>query len=434
MSRKILCWTIVVSLGGLLFGLDCAVISGAEQAIQKLWNLSNAMHGFAISSFLIGTIIGAAAGNIPSNIWGRKPTLIIIGILFFISSLGSALASHVTVFILYRIIGGLSIGASSVVAPVYIAEIAPAPKRGQMVMFFQLSIVSGILLAYFTNYELNKLFPATEAWRWMLGIVAFPALVFIFGLFFIPESPRWLIIYKNNILKAQHILKQINENFLEEVNLIKNSASAAQIKTAFFQRKYMYPILLSFLIAFFNQLSGINAVIYYAPRIFEYAHFGKDSALFISVGIGVVNILSTILGWYLIDRFGRKFLMYLGSIGYIISLIAITFCFIYESYNFVPYLIYLFILSHAVGQGSVIWVFISEIFPNAVRAQGSSWGCMIHWVFDTLITFSFPILAVQFGPAVIFGFFAVMMVGQLIFVWKLMPETKGVSLEDLSRN
>ena len=177
MSRKILCWTIVVSLGGLLFGLDCAVISGAEQAIQKLWNLSNAMHGFAISSFLIGTIIGAAAGNIPSNIWGRKPTLIIIGILFFISSLGSALASHVTVFILYRIIGGLSIGASSVVAPVYIAEIAPAPKRGQMVMFFQLSIVSGILLAYFTNYELNKLFPATEAWRWMLGIVAFPALV-----------------------------------------------------------------------------------------------------------------------------------------------------------------------------------------------------------------------------------------------------------------
>ncbi len=434
MSKKVLLWTIIVSLGGLLFGLDCAVISGAEQAIQQLWSLSPTMHGFTITSFLIGTIIGAGAGNIPSNSWGRKPTLIIIGWLFFISSLGSALASNVTIFIIFRIIGGLSIGASSVVAPVYIAEIAPTEKRGQMVMFFQLSIVSGILLAYFTNYEINGLFSQEQAWRWMLGIVAFPALIFIVGLFFIPESPRWLIIYKNNIEKAQTILKQISTNFHNDIILIKNSANSTQIKTSFFQKKYVYPIMLSFLMAFFNQLSGINAVIYYAPRIFEYAHFGKDSSLFISVGIGTVNILSTILGWYLIDRFGRKFLMYVGSFGYIISLIAISLCFVYKSYYFVPYLVYFFILSHAVGQGSVIWVFISEIFPNAVRAQGTSWGCMIHWVFDTIITFCFPIVAVKFGAALIFGFFAFMMVGQLIFVWKLMPETKGISLEELSKN
>ncbi|MDI9336836.1 MAG: sugar porter family MFS transporter [Alphaproteobacteria bacterium] len=428
MSQKIWFWSLCISMGGLLFGLDCAVISGAEMTIQNLWQLSPQMHGRAISSALMGTIVGAAFGNIPSNRLGRKKTLFLVGILFFVTSIGAALAWNVYVFILFRFLGGIAIGASSVVAPVYISEIAPAKHRGKMVMAFQINIVAGILLAYLTNYLID-LYITQAGWRWMLGIVALPSLLFSVGLIFVPESPRWLILYQHNSDAAKKILACIEDNVEQAIENIKKSVQNNMSHTKFFQKKYFTPIFLSFLIAFFNQVSGINAVIYYAPRIFQMTGLGSSSALLSTIGIGVVNFISTILGWYLIDRYGRRFLMYIGSFGYIISLGMITYCFYNQQFTLVPTFIYIFILSHAIGQGAVIWVFIAEIFPNEIRSQGMSWGCMVHWIFATLISDQFTNITHHFGATSIFGFFAFMMILQLLFVWKLMPETKGVSLE-----
>ena len=432
MKNKIIFWSITVALGGLLFGLDTAVISGAEQKIESLWNLSPNLHALAISSALIGTIFGAGLGNYPSDLIGRKKTLTIIGILFFISAIGSGIANNVYTFIIFRLIGGLSIGASSVVAPVYISEIAPAKHRGKMTMAFQINIVAGILIAYFTNYLISSLHIEND-WRWMLGIVAIPSLLFIIFLQFTPESPRWLILYKNNIKEAQKILALTEENVQDAVKNILDSATENQSSERLFTAKYAFPLLLAFLLAFFNQFSGINAVIYYAPRIFAQTGLGEESALLSTTGIGIVNLISTFIGWSLIDKFGRKKLMYMGSIGYIISLATIAIAFYTKTFFIVPTFIYIFILSHAIGQGAVIWVFIAEIFPSAVRAKGMSWGCLTHWVFAALITYIFPIINESVGGATIFAFFSFMMVFQLIFVWKLMPETKGVSLEELQK-
>ncbi len=430
MNNKLILWSITVGLGGLLFGMDTAVISGAEQDIQKLWNLDNWQHGLAIAMALYGTVVGAAFGGIPADRFGRKKTLLWIGILFFFSAIGTALANDVNLFMIFRFIGGLSIGASSVVAPVYISEIAPAKYRGRMVISFQMNIVFGILLAYVSNYLLEG---GADDWRWMLGIVAIPALVFSIMMLFTPETPRWLLLNKGDEAGARTVLSITEENIDQAVKEIKESASKTEIKETFFDRKYSFPILLAFLFAFFNQASGINAVIYYAPRIFEMTGLGKESAMISTTGIGVFNLIFTVMGWFLIDRFGRKILMYIGSIGYIVSLALIALAFYNESYAYVPFYVFAFIGAHAIGQGSVIWVFISEIFPNSVRASGMAWGSLTHWVFAAIITNIFPILADKFGGFPIFAFFSFMMVLQLLYVKFLMPETKGVSLEDLQK-
>ncbi len=430
MNNKLILWSITVGLAGFLFGLDVAVISGAEKAIQQLWGLSDWLHGTAIAMALYGTAFGAAFGNYPANKIGRKKTLIWVGVLFFVSSIGAALAPDVYSFMFFRFLSGLSIGASSVVAPLYIAEIAPPKNRGRMVISFQVNIVSGILIAYLSNYLLHGI-GGDNDWRWMLGIVAIPSLIFSVLMVMVPETPRWLVLYKKDDEAAKKVLAITNQDSAAVINDIKNSVTS--LKEKLFNKKYYKPLLLAFLLAFFNQLSGINAIIYFAPKVFEMAGIGRDVALLSSVGIGMVNLLFTMVGWYLIDRFGRRTLMFIGSIGYIISLALIAYSFYSEAHQFITYYVFLFIASHAIGQGAVIWVFISEIFPNAVRAAGTSFGSLTHWVFAAIVAQVFPFFSNKYGGAEIFAFFCCMMVLQLIFVWKLMPETKGMSLEEMDK-
>jgi MFS transporter, SP family, arabinose:H+ symporter len=428
MNKKLVFWSVTVALGGLLFGMDVANISGAEQRIQKLWNLSDWMHGTAIAMALYGTILGAAGGGIPANKFGRKKTLILIGIIFFVSAVGSALANDVYTFMAFRFLGGLSIGASSVVAPVYISEIAPPQHRGKMGIAFQINVVSGILLAYLVNYLLQGV-GGDNDWRYMLGLIAIPSLIFSVMMLFTPESPRWLLLNKNDEQGARIIFEASGANADELIHEIKNTITPK--KESLFSGKFSKPLILAFLLALFNQLSGINAIIYFAPRVFEMAGLGKDAAFLSSTGIGIVNFLFTILGWYLIDRSGRRTLMYIGSVGYIVSLTLMALAFAGIINGGITIFVFLFIAAHAIGQGSVIWVFLSEIFPNSVRASGTSFGCLTHWFFAAVISQTFPFFAGSIGGASIFGFFAVMMVLQLLFVWKMMPETKGVALEDM---
>jgi SP family arabinose:H+ symporter-like MFS transporter len=431
--NKVFFWSITVALGGFLFGLDTAVISGCEGAIQTLWGLSDAMTGQLVAMALYGTVVGAIFGGIPSENIGRKRTLFWVAVVYLASSLGAALAPEVYSLMVFRFLGGLAIGASSVVAPMYITEIAPAEKRGQLTAMFQFNIVFGILIAYLSNWLIGTDDPGN--WRWMLGVVAIPSLLFVILILYVPESPRWQVLKKGNLTDALNTLRLINpataEQSLSEIRASQQSHSQQSSLQDFFSGKYRLPILLAFLFAFFNQVSGINAVIYYAPRIFEDAGLAKSSALLSSVGIGLVNLIFTMLGLAWIDRYGRRFLMYIGSIGYIISLASVSWVFFSGASGgiTVPVLLFVFIAAHAIGQGAVIWVFISEIFPNQVRSWGNSLGSSTHWVFAALIAATFPWLAGKFGQAPIFATFAVLMVFQLIFVWKMMPETKGVSLE-----
>ncbi|MGZ3756875.1 MAG: sugar porter family MFS transporter [Mucilaginibacter sp.] len=428
MNKKLALWSITVGLGGFLFGLDVAVISGAEQAIQKLWGLSDWLHGTAIAMALYGTAFGAGLGNIPANKIGRKKTLIWIGLLFFITSLGAAVSTNVYMFMFFRFVSGLSIGASSVVAPVYISEIAPPKYRGRMVISFQLNVVAGILIAYFSNYLLQGVGGVND-WRYMLGVVAIPSLVFSTLMLFTPETPRWLVLYKKDYEAAKKVLAITGEASDHIIQDIKNSVSST--KEALFTKKFTRPLILAFLIAFFNQMSGINAIIYFAPKVFEMAGIGRDGALLSTVGIGVMNLIFTITGWYLIDRFGRRTLMFIGSFGYILSLSLIAISFNGADHSMIVYYVFLFIASHAIGQGAVIWVFLSELFPNSVRASGTSFGCLTHWAFAALVAQVFPYLATNVAGSYIFGFFAFMMVLQLLYVWLMMPETKGLALEDM---
>lgn len=430
MNRKIILWSIAVGLGGLLFGLDVAVISGAEKAIQQLWHLSEWEHGTAIAMALYGTAFGAAFGNVPANRIGRKKTLIWIGVLFFVSSVGAALSPEVYSFMFFRFISGLSIGASSVVAPVYISEIAPARYRGRLVISFQLNVVSGILIAYLSNYLLQGVGGVND-WRWMLGIVAVPSLLFSLFMLAVPETPRWLLLHKNDEAHAREVLSITEDDVDKTINEIK--AGASEKKEPLFNKKFYKPLLLAFLLATFNQLSGINAIIYFAPRVFEMAGIGKDAAFLSTAGIGVVNLAFTIIGWSLIDRFGRRTLMFIGSVGYIVSLGLIAVSFNNGATQFITYYVFLFIAAHAIGQGAVIWVFISEIFPNSVRAAGTSFGCLTHWAWAAAVAQTFPFFATNVGGSYIFGFFCFMMVLQLLFIWRMMPETKGIALEDMDK-
>jgi len=432
LSKKLLTGAIVSSLGGLLFGFDTAVISGAEQGLKGFFELDAISHGFTNSIALIGTIIGAIFAFIPAQYWGRKKSLLIIGAFFGLSALGCAFTSSWELFLFYRFLGGLGVGASSVIAPMYISEISPSSHRGRLVGLFQFSIVFGILLAFISNYFL-KIQISVDAWRWMLGVEAVPALFFFILTFFIPKSPRWLIIKgrEEEGLKTLRELGDIKAN--ETFEKIKGSLNKNKVKESLFQKKYFKPILLVFLMATFNQFSGINAIMYYAPRIFEMSGIAEDSAFLQAASVGFVNMVFTILAMTLIDKIGRKKLMLWGSIGMIISLVFSTFFLnqpeIGKGLLIIPILV--FIASFAFSQGAVIWVFISEIFPNKVRASGQSFGTFIHWFWAAALTWLFPIVAsLPNGGSYAFGFFAVAMMFQLIFVLKLFPETKGKSLEE----
>jgi sugar porter (SP) family MFS transporter len=436
MNTKLVFWSVVVALGGFLFGMDVAVISGAEQEIQKFWDLSDIVHGQAIASALYGTVIGALFGGIPAERFGRKITLVVIGILYFLSAIGSAISPGVVLFMIFRFIGGLGVGASSVVAPMYISEIAPAKTRGRLVAIFQFNIVFGILLAYFTNYLIRGIGP--DDWRWMVGIVSIPAFLFVILMFFVPESPRWLMVHRHQYDKARLILAVSDPTGADDAiaaihHAIEDESQKASLKT-FFSGRFNRQIIMAILIAFFNQMSGINAIIYFAPRVFELAGIGKDAAFLQSAGVGLVNLVFTMFGLYLIDRLGRKKLMLIGSIGYIISLSVIASAFYLKlSGHVVPVFVFLFIAAHAIGQGAVIWVFISEIFPNQARSYGQSLGSSTHWIMAAIVSAAFPFFANNsaIGPAKIFLFFAAMMVLQLLWVIFKMPETKGVPLEKL---
>jgi MFS transporter, SP family, arabinose:H+ symporter len=428
-QKIVIFWSVTVALGGLLFGLDTAVISGAEQAIQRLWQLDAVSHGFVVAIALYGTVLGAALGAIPSDLIGRKKTLYWIGFLFMISSMGSALAPNVYIFAFFRFLGGLAIGSSSVTAPLYISEIAPAQNRGRLVALFQFNIVLGILLAYLANYAIGTS-DNPDAWRWMLGWVAIPSALFFVSVFFVPESPRWLVWKRNDITTALAVLKQIDPTTASAaLASIEAKTEEAGSKESVFAPAYRNPAILGFLMAFFNQWSGINAIIYYAPRIFESAGLGKNAALLSNVGVGVVNFIGVLAALSMIDRFGRRTLMQIGSVALVITLGLVSYAFFSDHLAWVPFMIFAFILFFSFSQGAVIWVFLSEIFPSAVRAQGQALGSFTHWIFAAIIANIFPWFAENVGGGPVFAFFTFMMVLQWFYVRYMMPETKGTSLE-----
>lgn len=431
--NKILAWSISAALAGFLFGFDTVVISGADKQLQALWGTSDAFHGSVVMAMALwGTVVGAIFGGIPTNRFGRKKTLLVIGVLYFISALGSALVDDPISFAVFRFLGGLGVGASTIAAPAYVSEIAPPKSRGKLVSLYQFNIVLGILIAFLSNYLLRN--TGTEPWRWMVGVEAIPAFIYILFVLGIPKSPRWLVS-KGRIAEAQNILEKISPgiDIKAKVQEMQHQAETEISGENIFMKKYRFPLMLAFLIAFFNQLSGINAFLYYAPRIFEAAGLGESTALLSSIGIGVVNLLFTLLGVFLIDKLGRKQLMFFGSIGYIISLSLVAAAFFLNWGGlWVPIFLFLFIASHAIGQGAVIWVFISEIFPNRLRASGQAFGSSTHWVLAAIIPSSIPYLFSTIGAGYVFAFFAFMMVLQLFFVIFMMPETKGKSLEELA--
>ncbi len=433
MKFKILIWSLIASFAGFLFGFDTVVISGADKALQQLWHSSDFFHGSVVMAMALwGTVIGALFGGIPTNKIGRKKTLLIIGFLFSISALGSSLANNPWVFAFFRFIGGLGIGASTIAAPSYISEIAPAKERGRLVGFYQFNIVLGILCAFLSNFFLSDF--GENSWRWMLGIQLFPSIVYSILVLYIPESPRWLLS-NNRIEEAKEVLNLFTTQDEQDLLVSGIENTNIPLSETIFIKKYRYPLILVFLIASFNQLSGINAFLYYAPRIFEEAGLGSKTALLSSIGIGIINLIFTMLGVYLIDKLGRRILMIIGSIGYIASLSLVALAFFLQWTGLaVPIFLFVFIASHAIGQGAVIWVFISEIFPNHLRASGQSFGSSVHWVLAAIIPSMIPILFSNYGVGNVFAFFALMMVLQLVFVLFMMPETKGITLEEMNQN
>ena len=436
MNGRIFFWSLTSALAGFLFGFDTVVISGAEKTIQTLWGLSPGLHGIAMASALYGTVVGSLLGGWPADRFGRKATLLWIGVLYFLGAVGSGLAPNVSVFIAARFIGGLGIGISTVVAPMYISEIAPAKHRGRLAGMFQFNIVFGIQIAYVSNALLAGI--GANAWRWMLGVAAFPSFLYAVFCFGLPESPRWLLSRKGDREAGMHVLQRIEpeaprEEIAAEADAIMAASSENASSGHFWTRRLRKPILLAILIAFFNQLSGINAILYFAPRIFELTGLGAKAALLQSIGIGVTNLVFTFVGLWLIDRLGRRTLLYIGSFGYIASLGLVAWAFFSGHLSLVPICIFAFIAAHSVGQGTVIWVFISEIFPNRHRAEGQTLGSFTHWIFAALLTTFFPKMVSAFPPGYVFLFFAGMMVLQLVWVKTMVPETKGVPLEQIQR-
>ena len=436
MNPRIFFWSLTSALAGFLFGFDTVVISGAEKTIQALWGLSPSIHGVAMASALYGTVVGSLIGGWPADRFGRKATLLWIGVLYFVGAVGSALATNVTMFIIARVIGGLGIGISTVVAPMYISEIAPPKHRGRLAGMFQFNIVFGILVAFVSNAMLAGI--GENAWRWMLGVAAFPSLLYAALCLGLPESPRWLISRKGDRAAALKVWQKAEP----DVPAAEIAAQADEIAAAsseeissghFWTARLRKPILLAIMIAFFNQLSGINAILYFAPRIFELTGLGAKAALLQSIGIGITNLVFTFVGLWLIDQLGRRTLLYIGSFGYIASLGLVAWAFFTQHYSIVPVCIFAFIAAHAIGQGAVIWVFISEIFPNRHRAEGQTLGSFTHWIFAALLTTFFPKMVAAFPPGYVFSFFTGIMVLQLLWVRTLVPETKGVPLEEIQK-
>jgi sugar porter (SP) family MFS transporter len=439
MQTRILYWSITSALAGFLFGFDTVVISGAEQTIQKLWGLSAGMHGLAMGSALYGTVLGSLFGGWPSDKFGRRPTLLFIGVLYILSAVGCGLSNGVAMFVASRFIGGVGIGISTVAAPLYISEIAPPAYRGRLAGMFQFNIVFGIVVAFLSNAVIAQV-GGEAGWRWMLGIAAIPSAIYTVMCFGIPESPRWLIGRKGDRAAGIQVLKLMEPELpgakieAHADELIAAAGAEKAVAAGFWTRRLRIPIFLAILVAFFNQLSGINAVLYFAPRIFEMTGLGEEAALLQSVGIGITNLIFTFVGLWLIDRLGRRTLLYIGSVGYILSLGLTAWAFFTQHYAIVPACIFAFIASHAVGQGAVIWVLISEIFPNRHRAEGQALGCFTHWIFAALLTTFFPTMVDAFAPGYVFLFFCFMMVLQLIWVKTMVPETKGRSLEELQQD
>jgi len=432
--NKLTKWSLTAALAGFLFGFDTVVISGADQKLQELWNSTDIFHGSVVMAMALwGTVVGAIFGGIPTRKIGRKKTLLWIGIFYTLSAIGSALANDPFTFAAFRFLGGVGVGISGIAAPAYISEIAPAKNRGKLVGLYQFNLVTGILVAFLSNYLLSGL--GENDWRYMMGIEALPAIIYTFLVLTIPKSPRWL--YLNNqqkeaekVIREAYSKKDADELIAEIIQDKELNVNTESI----FQKKYSFILMLAFLVAAFNQFSGINAFLYYAPRIFEAGGIGQSAALLNSVGIGLTNVIFTFIGISLIDKLGRKSLMYIGSIGYIISLTLISLSFILDWGGILlPIFLFLFIASHAIGQGAIIWVYISEIFPNHIRSYGQSFGVSTHWVLAAIIPSLIPFLFSWIGPGIVFGFFAFMMVLQLLFTHFIMPETKGVSLEDLSK-
>ena len=408
-TNKIWFMALVAALGGFLFGFDTIVINGAEQDIQRLWDLSGTMHGWVVSSALWGTVVGALAGGWIADRFGRKPTLCAVGLLYFVSALWSALAGGPVALMLARLIGGFGVGISTIAAPVYIAEISPAESRGKLTALFQFNIVIGVVAALASNLLLKD--AGANAWRWMLGAECVPAALFLSLAPFLVESPRYLA---SQTLQTPQTLQ------------------TSQTSQTFFSRANLRPILLAFFVAFFNQMSGCNAINYFAPRIFQMAGLGRSAAFLSTFGLGFLQAAATFGGLWLIDRIGRKSLLIVGGIGYVVSLFAATAFFAVGNGPWAAVSIFVFLASHGLGQGTVIWVLISEVFPQRFRAQGQALGASTHWVFAALVALFFPIAAEAVPAWSIFAFFGVMMVVHLLWAWFVVPETRGRALEDIA--
>lgn len=435
MNLRLFFYTLTAALGGMLFGFDTAVISGTTKFIQPYFGLTDAGLGFTVSIALIGTVIGSIIIGRPGDMYGRRAMLMICAVLYFISSVGCAIADSWAMLLIFRFIGGLGVGAASVMAPMYIAEIAPGHLRGRLVAIAQFNIVAGILIAFFSNYLLVDI--GETNWRWMFGVQAFPSVLFLALLFFIPESPRWTV-KKNLIAKARDILQKVGSADVEtELNDIVSSLKEESGKenTKLFQKKYSFPISCAIWLAVFNQLSGINVILYYAPMIFEKTGIAADTAMLQAVAIGVTNMVFTLIAMLFIDKFGRKTLLLIGAAGMFISLGGAAIRFYQNDFSGMGILVYIigFIASFAFSQGAVIWVFLAEVFPNKVRGQGQALGSFVHWIMNAIIAWIFPVMLSGMGGGAVFMFFAVMMIPFFIFVWKVMPETKGRSLEELEK-
>jgi len=424
---------LVAALGGLLFGFDTAVISGTTDALRAKFTLSDNLLGFTVASALIGTILGSIGAGKPADVIGRRGALAALGVIYFVSSLGCAFSWDWWSFLAFRFLGGLAVGGASVVSPLYIAEISPAYYRGRMVAITQFNVVFGILLAYLSNYLIGRLHLGAIEWRWMFGVMAAPSALFFLLIFLTPQSPRWLVA-RARVDEARTVLLRCGSDggsVEDELLEIQQSMDLTHhsMSEPFYCRRYLKPILLAVAMGAFNQLSGINAVLYYTPSIFKMAGAGVESALLQSVIVGFTMLVFTMLAMVIIDHFGRRKLMIVGSIGYIIGLTGAAYAFyakVQGSLLLASLLV--FIAAHGFGQGAVIWVFISEIFPNRVRARGQALGSFTHWAMNAAISWTFPMIAAAAGWMA-FGFYALCMVGQLVWVLMIMPETKGVSLE-----
>ena len=433
---------VVASLGGLIFGFDTAVISGTTESLTKVFSLSDSSLGFTVAVALIGTIVGALiTGNLADR-FGRKPVLYAIGVLFILGALGTGLAADHTLFMIFRFLGGVGVGAASVCAPIYTAEVAPPSNRGRLVGLVQFNICLGILLAYLSNYVIAQTFPADVAWRWMFGVMAVPSVLYLVLLFTVPESPRWLMAQGRDD-EARTISRRLTTSESESEHQLADirqtlDAQAREEQVKFFAPAHRKVILLAFMIAMFNQLSGINAILYYAPEVMKKAGADDEAAMLMSIAVGVMNLVATMAALTVIDKFGRRKLMLIGSWGYLISLGFLTAIMFHYDPNFdstssmlVLTGLLVFIAAHALGQGAVIWVFISEIFPNRIRGRGQSLGSLTHWVFAAATSWAFPPIIGALGSAAAFAIFFVCMIGQLVWVLKVMPETKGRKLEEM---